>query len=565
MSDKNAFQAWLKERNVEEVEALVPDMAGAARGKLLPADKCGSGEMKMPEAIFAQTISGDYIVNEGNVEDRDMVIMPDITTLRLVPWLQEPNASVFVDCVSKDGTPINTAPRQVLRNVLALYEAKGWAPIVAPEVEFYLINPQADGNAEVAPPEGRLGRTDTSRQPYSSDQMNDFDPFINDVYSFCEGQGIRIDALSQEMGPAQFEINFLHGDPVTLADHVFLFKRTIREAAIQHEMHATFLAKPVAGEAGSALHINQSVVNIDDDSNIFSTKAGKPSKLFFSFIGGLPIPGMVHIEQPYWFGSDRNLSPGEFARQAARALEEKIEELGVDNVAAFIGEPIQGAGGVIVPPDTYWPEIQRICNEYGILLITDEVITGFGRLGEWFGADYYDVFPDLMPFAKGVTSGYLPLGGVMVADRIAEVLVEQGGEFFHGYTYSGHPVACAVAIENIRIMQREDLIDRVKADIGPYLKQRWDTLGEHPLVGESRMVGLMGALELVASKETLERFEEDRGVGKICRDFLMDNGLVMRAVGDTLVVAPPLILSHEQADELVEKAWKCLDLTQAAI
>jgi putrescine aminotransferase len=281
--------------------------------------------------------------------------------------------------------------------------------------------------------------------------------------------------------------------------------------------------------------------------------------------GGLPIPGIVHIEQPYWFGSDRNVSPDEFGLAAARALEEKIEELGIDKVAAFIAEPVQGAGGVIVPPDSYWPEIQRICGERDILLITDEVITGFGRLGEWFGADYYGVKPDLMPFAKGVTSGYLPLGGVMVADRVADVLVEKGGEFFHGYTYSGHPAACAVAIENIRIMQREGLIDRVKNDIGPYLQQKWSTLGEHPLVGETRMVGLMGALELVSNKETLERFDEDDGVGTICRDILIDSGLVMRAVGDTLVTAPPLILTHEQADELIEKAWKCLDLTQAAL
>ena len=281
--------------------------------------------------------------------------------------------------------------------------------------------------------------------------------------------------------------------------------------------------------------------------------------------GGLPIPGIEHIEQPYWFGSDRSLSPEEFGLEAARALERKIEELGVDKVAAFIGEPIQGAGGVIVPPDTYWPEIQRICNEYGILLITDEVITGFGRLGEWFGADYYGVSPDLMPFAKGVTSGYLPLGGVMVSDRVAEVLVEQGGEFFHGYTYSGHPAACAVAIENIRIMQRENLIDRVKSDVGPYLQQQWAKLGEHPLVGEARMVGLMGALELVANKETLERFDEDKGVGKTCRDLLIDNGLVMRAVGDTIVTAPPLIITHEQAEELVDMTWKCLDLTHAAV
>ncbi len=281
--------------------------------------------------------------------------------------------------------------------------------------------------------------------------------------------------------------------------------------------------------------------------------------------GGLPIPGIVHIDQPYWFGSDRSLTLDEFGLQAAGALEKKIEELGVDKVAAFIGEPIQGAGGVIVPPDTYWPEIQRICDEHEILLITDEVITGFGRLGEWFGADYFNVTPDLMPFAKGVTSGYLPLGGVMVSDRIVKVLVEQGGEFFHGYTYSGHPAACAVAIENIKVMQREDLIELVQTDIGPYLQQRWEKLGEHPLIGETRMVGLMGALEIVANKDTLERFDEDKGVGKICREFLVENGLVMRTVGDTLVVAPPLILSHEQADELVEKAWKCLDLTQAAL
>lgn len=281
--------------------------------------------------------------------------------------------------------------------------------------------------------------------------------------------------------------------------------------------------------------------------------------------GGLPIPGIVHIEQPYWFGSDRSLSPEDFGLQAARALETKIEEEGVDKIAAFIAEPVQGAGGVIVPPDTYWPEIQRICDDYGILLITDEVITGFGRLGEWFGADYFQVRPDLMPFAKGVTSGYLPLGGVLVGDRVADVLVDKGGEFFHGYTYSGHPAACAVAIENIRILQRERLLDRVKNDIGPYLQERWHGLGDHPLVGETRMVGLMGALEIVADKETLERFDEDEGVGTICRDLLIGNGLVMRAVGDTIVTAPPLILTREQADELVEKAWKCLDLTRAAL
>lgn len=274
---------------------------------------------------------------------------------------------------------------------------------------------------------------------------------------------------------------------------------------------------------------------------------------------------IAHIDQPYWFGSDRSMSPADFGVFAARALERKIDEVGADKIAAFVGEPIQGAGGVIIPPDTYWTEIQRICDEHGILLITDEVICGFGRLGKWFGADYFGVKSDLMTFAKGVTSGYLPLGGVMVGNRVSEVLIDKGGEFYHGFTYSGHPVCCAVAIENVRIIQQEKLVERVRDDIGPYLQAKWATLGEHPLVGETRMVGLMGALELVKNKGTLERFSEDAGAGTICRDYLVNNGLVMRAVGDTIVTAPPLTLSYAEADELVEKAWKCLDLTHQAL
>ena len=277
------------------------------------------------------------------------------------------------------------------------------------------------------------------------------------------------------------------------------------------------------------------------------------------------LPGIEHIDQPYWFGSDQALAPDEFGLQVARQLEEKIHALGVDKVAAFIGEPIQGAGGVIIPPASYWPEIQRICDEYGILLVTDEVITGFGRLGEWFGADYFGVRPDMMPFAKGVTSGYLPLGGVMVGDRVADVLIDKGGEFFHGYTYSGHPASCAVAIANLKLIQREQLVARIRDDIGPYLQERWKTLADHPLVGETRMTGLMGALELVANKKPLERFDTKQGVGTLCRDFLVNNGLVMRAVGDTIVCAPPFTLSHAEADELIEKAWRCLDLTQQSL
>jgi len=280
------IQAWLKKNKIEDVEAFVPDMAGAARGKVLPANKFGTGELKLPEGIFAQTVSGNYAVNKDNVEDRDMLLHPDPTTLRPVPWATDPAASIFLDCMNRDGTPVETSPRHVLRKVVSLYGEQGWKPVVAPEVEFYLINPMSDSNEEVEPPEGRLGWTETSKQPYSIDTMNHFDPFINDVYKYCEAQGIRIDTLSQEMGPAQFEINFLHGDPIGLADQVFLFKRTVREAAIAHEMQATFLARPISEEAGSALHVHQSVVD-GKGRNIFSDANGEPSDLFMSYIGGL--------------------------------------------------------------------------------------------------------------------------------------------------------------------------------------------------------------------------------------------------------------------------------------
>jgi len=277
--------------------------------------------------------------------------------------------------------------------------------------------------------------------------------------------------------------------------------------------------------------------------------------------GGLPIPGIVHIDQPYWYENGGSLSPAEYGVIAARRLAEKIEEVGPKNVAAFIGEPVQGAGGVIIPPETYWPEIQRICEHYGILLVADEVICGFGRLGHWFGSARFGFQPDLMTMAKGMTSGYQPLGGVMVSDRVAEVLIEKGGEFYHGYTYSGHPVACAVSIRNIRILRDEGIVERVRTETGPYLQKRWRELADHPLVGEARGMGLIGALELVAEKAT-RRFFPNRGdVGLICRDHCFANGLVMRAVRDTMIISPPLVMERAHIDELVEKAWRCLDLT----
>ncbi|MCG4455377.1 MULTISPECIES: aspartate aminotransferase family protein [unclassified Pseudomonas] len=280
--------------------------------------------------------------------------------------------------------------------------------------------------------------------------------------------------------------------------------------------------------------------------------------------GDLPIPGIEHIAQPYWFGEGGDMSPEEFGIWAADQLEKKILEVGEENVAAFIAEPIQGAGGVIVPPDSYWPRIREILAKYDILFVADEVICGFGRTGEWFGSDFYGLQPDLMTIAKGLTSGYIPMGGLIVRDEVVEVL-NQGGDFNHGFTYSGHPVAAAVALENIRILREEKIIERVKAETAPYLQKRLRELADHPLVGEVRGVGMLGAIELVKNKATRERYPSESGAGMICRGHCFDNGLIMRAVGDTMIISPPLVISKAEIDELVDKARKCLDLTAAEL
>ena len=280
--------------------------------------------------------------------------------------------------------------------------------------------------------------------------------------------------------------------------------------------------------------------------------------------GDLPIPGIVHIPQPYWFGDGGDMTPEAFGIWAAEQLEKKILEVGEANVAAFIAEPIQGAGGVIIPPDSYWPKIREILAKYDILFVADEVICGFGRTGEWFGSDYYGNSPDLMTIAKGLTSGYIPMGGLVVSDKVVEVL-NQGGDFNHGFTYSGHPVAAAVALENIRILRDEKIIERVKAQTAPYLQKRLAELADHPLVGEVRGVGMLGAIELVQDKPSRQRFAAERSAGMVCRGHCFANGLIMRAVGDTMIIAPPLVISLEEIDELVTKARKCLDLTARSL
>jgi len=273
------------------------------------------------------------------------------------------------------------------------------------------------------------------------------------------------------------------------------------------------------------------------------------------------LPGFAQVQPPYWYMYGGDMSPDEFGVMAARTLEAKILELGPENVGAFIGEPIQGAGGVIIPPESYWPEVQRICRRYDILLVADEVICGFGRTGEWFGSHAYGIEPDLMSLAKGITSGYVPLSAVMIGDRVADLLIDQGGEFFHGFTYSGHPVSCAVALANLDIIERENLVERARTQGARLLSALREALGDHPLVGEIRGKGLIGAIELVQDKAKRQFYPSDAGVGMICRNHCFASGLIMRAVRDSMVFAPPLVIGDGDIEEFVSLARKAVDLT----
>ena len=280
--------------------------------------------------------------------------------------------------------------------------------------------------------------------------------------------------------------------------------------------------------------------------------------------GGLPIADIHHINQPHWYAEGGDLSPEEFGLMRARELEEAIHQIGEDRVAAFIAEPIQGAGGVIIPPSTYWPEIQRICDKYEILLIADEVITGFGRTGNWFASQTFGIKPDIMTIAKGLSSGYAPIGGSIVSDAVAKVMDDC--EFVHGYTYSGHPVSCAVALENLRILQEEGIVDRAGREIAPYMKEKWQSLAEHPLVGEAVIEGLMGSIALTPDKASRAAFASEPGTaGFICREACFDQNLVMRHTGDRMVVSPPLIITKGEVDQLTDRAWKALDVTHARL
>lgn len=269
--------------------------------------------------------------------------------------------------------------------------------------------------------------------------------------------------------------------------------------------------------------------------------------------------GFYHIDQPYWFGEGGDENPDDFGVRIADTLQSAIEELGENTIAAFIAEPIQGAGGVIVPPDSYWPRVSEILKDRDILFIADEVICGFGRTGNWFGSETCGLKPDMMTTAKGLTSGYIPMGAVLMNEKVATG-IEAGGEFYHGMTYAGHPAAAAAGIANLRILQDEKIIEKARESTGPILKEKWMALGDHPLVGEARMVGLVGALELVPEKPSRRRFEEKGKAGAICRDYSVgSHNLIMRAVGDTMIISPPLTITRDEIDLLVTRARAALD------
>ncbi len=277
------------------------------------------------------------------------------------------------------------------------------------------------------------------------------------------------------------------------------------------------------------------------------------------------LPNFAQVLPPYWYGKGGQMSPEEFGLYAAKEVEKKILELGAGNVAAFIGEPIQGAGGVLIPPETYWPEINRICKQYDILLIADEVICGYGRTGKWFGTDYFGIKPDMMTTAKGLTSGYLPLSALLMNNRVADVLINETGEYFHGFTYSGHPVSCAVALKNLEILENEKLVENATRK-GALLREKLnEAIGDLPIVGEIRGVGLIGAIELTADKRTRKFFERTGRVGVICRDHCISGGLMVRATRDTMLFSPPLTISEAEIEKFAAMAKAAFVATYADV
>ena len=298
---------WLDERQVSEIECLVPDLTGVARGKILPRTKFADERgMRIPEAVLGMTVTGNTPTDAAylraiSATDRDMVLKADPATIAVVPWASDPTAQVIHDCFFADGTLVDFAPRSVLRRVLKLYAAQGWAPLIRPEVEFYLTARNQDPDQPLKQPIGRSGRAETSRQIYSIDAVNEFDPLFEDIYDYCEAMRLDVDTLIHEIGAGQIGMDFLTGEPLAMADNMFYFKRTLREAALKHDMYATFMAKPLADEPGSAMHLHQSVTDARSGDNLFSNADGAPSRQFYHYIGGLQcfMPAAMALAAPY--------------------------------------------------------------------------------------------------------------------------------------------------------------------------------------------------------------------------------------------------------------------------
>ncbi|MBD8532787.1 aspartate aminotransferase family protein [Massilia sp. CFBP 13647] len=389
------------------------------------------------------------------------------------------------------------------------------------------------------------GRTTISQAVYR--QMETL-PFYNSFFNTTNVPAVQLAAELVALAPPQFSHVFFTGSGSEANDTVVRMVRRYWDIRGQPE-------RQVIISRHNAYH----------GSTLAGVSLGGMAGMHAQ--GGLPVPGIRHIGQPNYAEHGQGLDENAFGLVAAGWLEDEILALGADKVAAFIGEPVQGAGGVIIPPPTYWPEVQRICDKYGVLLVADEVICGFGRLGAWFGSELLGMRPDLISFAKGVTSGYVPLGGVLVGKRVAYALVEQGGDFNHGFTYSGHPVACAAALENLRILRDERLVEKVALETGPHLKAAFQQLATHPLVGHAESCGMVAGLNLVRVKGATVHdcvpFERTLQVGMLCRGHMFGNGIIMRAVGDRMIVAPPLVMTKAEIDEMAARIWMCLDLTLA--
>ncbi|MGD9842267.1 MAG: glutamine synthetase family protein [Steroidobacteraceae bacterium] len=377
--------AFFKEHGIQEVEAVVPDMAGIARGKVMPAEKFAEEEgMRLPESIFLQTVTGDYPADERaiNPAEIDVVMKGDPNAVHVVPWAPEPTAQVIHDSFYSDGVPVPMAPRFVLQKIMGLYEQHGWQPVVAPELEFYLVEPNVDADYPLKPPVGRSGRPEIGRQAYSIAAVNEFDPMFDDMYAFCEAQGIEIDTLIHEDGAAQMEINLIHGNALSLADQVFLFKRTAREAAMRHKMYATFMAKPMAREPGSAMHIHQSVVDKVTGKNIFSNDDDSPSELFFAHIAGLQkyLPAAMSLFAP-------NVNS---YRRIQRHLAAPINtQWGYDNRTAGLRVPVCG------------PENRRVENRVG-----GADANGYLAIAASLACGYLGMLEKLKPSEPVVGSAY---------------------------------------------------------------------------------------------------------------------------------------------------------------